>query len=323
MNVLVTGGAGYIGSHVARALTVAGFTPIIVDNLSRNTDRGIEGREFMKADLTDTETIVTLFRETEIGAVIHMAAFIEVGESVKEPLTYYENNIGGTISLLDAMTECGVNHLIFSSTAAVYGEPEVIPIPENHPTRATSPYGKSKLMAEQIIADTESATDLKTVRLRYFNACGAHRDGGIGENHDPETHLIPRACLAILGKVPPLEIFGTDYPTPDGTAIRDYVHVEDIAQAHVQALQYLIDGGAGTAFNLGSGNGYSVHEIIEAVENVSGQTVPRTFAPRREGDPARLVADSTSAREVLNWQPVYTSIEVIAATAWKWHSTEQ
>lgn len=323
MNVLVTGGAGYIGSHTARALTRAGFVPIVLDNLSKNGTRGLEWRPLVKADLSNKEALVAVLRDLQIKAVIHMAAFIEVGESVQDPLRYYKNNVGGSLSLLEAMVECGVEHLIFSSTAAVYGEPEVIPIPETHATNASSPYGKSKLMVEHAISDVEAVTPLRAVRLRFFNASGAHREGGIGENHDPETHLIPRACLAILGKVPPLEIFGKDYDTPDGTAIRDYIHVEDIAQAHVQALKYLQQGGIGTAFNLGSGQGFSVHEVISAVEKVSGREVPKSFAPRRAGDPARLVADSTRAREILGWEPAYTAIEDIAATAWKWHSTEQ
>lgn len=323
MNVLVTGGAGYIGSHVARALTDAGFVPIVLDNLSRNTKRNLEHRALIECDTRDTEKLTRILKDFQIKAVIHMAAFIEVGESVQEPTKFYQNNVGGTLSILEAMTRAEVPHLIFSSTAAVYGEPEVVPIPESHSTAATSPYGKSKLMAEHAITDVEAVTPLKAVRLRFFNASGAHRAGGIGENHDPETHIIPRACLAILGKVPPLNVFGTDYPTPDGTAIRDYVHVEDIAHAHVKALTYLQNGGIGTAFNLGSGEGFSVNEVISAVEKVAGREVPKQFSARRPGDPARLLADTTRAREILGWQPSYTSIEDIAATAWKWHSEEQ
>lgn len=323
MNILVTGGAGYIGSHVARALTRAGFVPIILDNLSRNGTRGLEWRPFIQADLTNREALVRILTDLNIKAVIHMAAFIEVGESVQQPLKYYQNNVGGTLALLEAMTACGVDHLIFSSTAAIYGEPEQVPIPETHPTNPTSPYGKSKLMAEHAITDVEAVTNLRAVRLRYFNASGAHSEGGIGENHNPETHLIPRACLAILGKVPPLELFGDDYPTPDGTAIRDYVHVEDIAAAHVDALRYLQNGGIGSAFNLGSGKGFSVKEVLDAVEEASGREVPRTAAPRREGDPARLIADPKRAHEILEWQPTRTNLATIATSAWRWHSQEQ
>jgi UDP-arabinose 4-epimerase len=323
MNVLVTGGAGYIGSHTARALTRANFVPIIFDDLSNGTKHGVEDRVFMRGNVLDTDSLVTAMKEHHVKAVIHMASFIEVGESMKEPLKYYKNNVAGAISVLEAMQSCSIPYLVFCSTAAVYGNPEQIPIPEDHPKNPTSVYGRTKLMIEQMITDLEAASSLKAVRLRFFNASGADREGGIGEDHNPETHLVPRACLAVLGKVPPLNIFGTDYDTPDGTALRDYVHVEDLASAHVLALKHLISGKAGNAFNLGTGSGFSVKEVINSVERISGKKVPLTYAPRRAGDPARLIADPSKAQQELGWKRTYTDLDKIVATAWHWHATEQ
>ncbi|HEX6978348.1 MAG TPA: UDP-glucose 4-epimerase GalE [Alphaproteobacteria bacterium] len=318
-NILVTGGAGYIGSHVAKALAAAGFTPVVLDDFRAGHREAVRWGPFVEGDLLDRPLVERTLAAYEVAAVIHLAGSIEVGESVREPARFYRNNFVGILTLLEAMRTAGVATVVFSSTAAVYGEPERVPIPENHPTRPVNPYGQSKLMAEWALAAMERAHGLRWMALRYFNASGADPDGEIGEDHQPESHLIPRACLAALGHLPPLDIYGTDYPTPDGTAIRDYVHVTDLAQAHVRALEVLMAGGACRALNLGVGRGHSVAEVLRAVERVAGRKVPARFAPRRAGDPPVLVADPAAAFDVLGWRAAITDIDAIVSSAWRWH----
>lgn len=305
--IFVTGGAGYIGSHIAKALAHAGFEPVVLDNLLYGHLEAVKWGPFEKIDLRDD--LEPLFRKYQPEALIHCAALTYVGESVEKPLLYYENNVAGTINLLQTLLKTGPIPLVFSSTCAIYGNPLSLPIDENHPQNPISPYGRTKLMVETILADCR----LPYVALRYFNAAGA--DGEIGEDHTPETHLMPLVIKAALtGK--PLKIFGDDYDTPDGTAIRDYVHVNDLADAHIKALFK-----GPLALNLGTGHGYSVKEIIAAVEKESGLTVPFTLAPRRPGDPARLVADARQARRVLGWEPRYTLSDIVR-TAYQWHKKQ-
>ena len=318
MNVLVVGGAGYIGSHVAKALHQAGHTPIVFDNFSAGKRDAVLWGECIEGDLNDFRVIEKALRATQVEAVIHLAGSIEVGESVQNPLKYYQNNTAATVNLLRAMQAVGIRKVVFSSTAAIYGNPEQESISENHPKNPVNPYGRSKLMIEEIMRDTAETGSLQYVALRYFNACGADPDGQVGENHDPESHIIPRACMAILEKVPALTIFGNDWPTPDGTPIRDYVHVTDLASAHVSALEYLVDDGKSAAFNIGTGSGHSVLEVLSCIEKISGKVVPYTFGLRREGDPKILVADSRAAQEILGWEPKHSSLEEICTTAWKW-----
>ena len=319
-HVLVTGGAGYIGSHVVRALERAGFTPVIFDNLSKGHRETIGDRLFIEASLTDADALARCFSEHPIEAVLHFAAFIEVGESVADPLRYYANNVGGTIALLQAMQTANVSKLVFSSTAAVYGTPKTSLVSEDAVLAPINPYGWSKRFAEQIIEDSQTAGWLRAVRLRYFNAAGAAPDASIGEQHDPETHIIPRAILAALGKIQPLKLMGTDYPTPDGTVIRDFIHVEDLASAHVAALKHLLNDGAPLACNLGTGEGHSIRQVIEMVKQVSGHDVPYTEEARRAGDPAVLVANPNLAKQALNWTPERSDLKTIIEDAWRWLS---
>lgn len=319
-NILVTGGAGYIGSHVAKALSRAGFVPVTIDNLGNGHREAVRWGPLVEGDLADAELVARTLRAHAVKAVIHLAGFIEVGESMRDPARFYHNNFTNALALLEAMREAGVDTFVFSSTAAVYGVPQRVPIPEDHPTAPVNPYGESKLMVEWALRALSRAHGLRWMALRYFNASGADRDGEIGESHEPESHLIPRACLAALGKLPPLQIFGNDYPTPDGTAVRDYIHVEDLAAAHVRALQHLMAEGESRALNLGTGNGHSVAAVIRAVEQVSGRKVPAQFAPRRAGDPPVLVADPAAARAVLRWQAAIADLNEIVASAWRWHS---
>jgi UDP-glucose-4-epimerase GalE len=320
--VLVTGGAGYIGAHVAKALAAAGFQPVVFDNLAGGHRAAVKWGPLVEGDLADGALLAGTMREHRVEAVIHLAGFIEVGESVRDPARFFRNNFANALTLLESMAAAEVESIVFSSTAAVYGNPERVPLTEDHPTRPVNPYGESKLMVEWALADLHRAHGLKWAALRYFNASGADLDGEIGECHDPESHLIPRACLAALGRLPPLEIFGNDYPTPDGTAIRDYVHVADLAAAHVRALEHLRGGGASRAFNLGVGRGHSVAEVIRAVERASGRAVPMRYAPRRAGDPPVLVADPAAAAAVLGWRARVTEIDAIVATAWRWHARD-
>ncbi|UIJ39116.1 UDP-glucose 4-epimerase GalE [Desulfobaculum bizertense] len=317
--ILVTGGAGYIGSHTCKALSAAGFEPVTVDSMVRGHEWAVQWGPLVKADIRDVDAMTATFEKYRPAAVIHFAAFIEVGESVADPATFYDNNVWGTLCLLRAMQRGNCPNIVFSSSAAVYGTPEQTPIREDHPLNPINPYGRTKLMMEQIMADFDPAYGTHHVALRYFNAAGADPDGGIGEAHNPETHLVPLAIGSALKTRGHLKVFGQDYDTPDGTCVRDYVHVSDLAQAHVASVRYLLDGGKSTALNLGTGTGNSVLEIIEAVHRAGGVDVPYENAARRAGDPARLVATSTKAQSVLGWEPKYTDIDTIVQTAWRWH----
>jgi UDP-glucose 4-epimerase len=320
--ILVTGGAGYIGSHTVRLLASQGRKVVVLDNLVFGHREAIvdPGVELVEGSIGDRALLEGLFARHRFGAVVHFAAYAYVGESVTEPLKYYRNNTAEPITLLETMRDHGCRVFIFSSTCATYGEPERLPLVESHPQRPINPYGRSKLMLEWILKDCDGAWGLKTACLRYFNASGSSSDGRIGEDHDPETHLIPRVLMTLTGEVDKLQVFGTDYATPDGTCIRDYIHVEDLADAHARALDLLSAGGESLQVNLGTGVGVSVREIIEAAEAVTGRSVPVEFGPRREGDPARLVADPSRAAEVLGWVAKHRDVREIVASAWKWMS---
>lgn len=320
MSILVTGGAGYIGSHTALELIRAGYDVVIADSLVTGHLNAIpEGARFYRGDIRDIDFLNGLFQSESIDAVIHFAAFSLVGESVSNPLKYYENNIYGTKVLLEAMVANGVNRIVFSSTAATYGEPENIPILETDRTCPTNPYGETKLAMEKMFKWTAQAHGMSYVSLRYFNACGADQCGHIGEAHNPESHLIPLILQVPNGKREAISIYGTDYDTPDGTCIRDYIHVTDLASAHILAVEYLLRGGESDIFNLGNGVGYSVREVIETARAVTGHPIPAVEVERRAGDPARLVASSEKARRVLGWRPTHDSLEEIISSAWNWH----
>ncbi len=320
MAILITGGAGYIGSHTTRLLAESEEKIIVLDNLKLGHRSAIvsPGVELVVGDTGDAAVVESIFARGDIEAVLHFAAWAQVGESMAEPLMYYVNNTAGPLVLLDAMKRHGTKFFIFSSTAATYGNPVKVPMDESHPQEPINPYGHSKLMLEQVLADCGPAWGLKHVILRYFNASGCSEDALIGEDHTPESHLIPRALMAVAGTVPPLTVFGTDYPTPDGTCIRDYVHVLDLATAHAKALTHLRAGGASTACNLGTGTGVSVQQIIDMAEEITGKPVPRSYGPRRAGDPPSLVADPTRAREVLNWTAAHTDPRDMISSAWRW-----
>jgi len=317
MNVLVVGGAGYIGSHTAKTLKKAGHTPVVFDNLSTGHRWAVRWGPLVEADLADKSVVLQTLHDHQIDAVIHFAANAYVGESMQNPAKYFRNNVANMLNLLEALHESNLQHIVFSSSCTTYGIPERVPISEDFPQAAISPYGESKLMGEKMLKWFGEGYGMSWVALRYFNASGADPEGEIGEVHHPETHLIPLVIEAALGKRPPVKIFGTDYPTPDGTAIRDYIHVMDLADAHVRALEYLLEGGPSTAFNLGTGYGNSVREVIAAVERVGGCKVPAEEAPRRAGDPPALVADPTKARKVLGWEALYKDINQIVETAWR------
>jgi UDP-arabinose 4-epimerase len=319
-SILVTGGAGYVGSHACKALARAGWRPVVYDNLSRGHREAVRWGPLVEGDLADRAAVAAALRRHQIGAVMHFAAFAYVGESVGDPELYYHNNIGGTLSLLSAMHAAGVETLVFSSTCAVYGIPDRVPIREDCPRAPLSPYGETKLAIERALHWYSGAYGVRYAALRYFNAAGCDPDGEIGEDHDPETHLIPRVLRAALGTGEPVEIYGNDYPTPDGTAIRDYIHVTDLADAHVKALADLTAGGDSMALNLGTGHGCSVREVIAAVEQVSGLAVPRRDAARRPGDPPELVADPTAARVRLRWQPQHSDLQSIVGSAIAWET---
>lgn len=322
MAILICGGAGYIGSHAVKKLVAAGEDVIVADNLSTGHRRAINPAvKFYECDIRDKSSLKKIFAAEKIEAVFHFAAFIEAGESVVKPLKYFDNNVYGMQILLEAMVEGGVDKIIFSSSAAVYGEPERIPIDEGDGTIPVNPYGDSKLIMEMMIRRVNAAHGVKFVSLRYFNASGAIDDGSIGEDHHPETHLIPLILQVPLGKRDHITIFGTDYPTPDGTCIRDYIHVVDLANAHLCALNYLRNGGASDFFNLGTGHGFSVREIIDAAQKVTGRKIKTELGTRRAGDPARLIASGQKARRILNWSPQFDDVEKIIATAWNWHSS--
>jgi len=318
--ILVTGGAGYIGSHTVRLFASQGRKVVVLDNLVYGHRDAIvdEGVELVDGEVGDTELVASLFKKHGFGAVVHFAAYAYVGESVTDPLKYYANNTAEPVKLLKVMQEYGCKVFVFSSTCATYGEPEAIPLVETNPQNPINPYGRSKLMVEWILKDCDRAWGLKSACLRYFNASGSSEDGRIGEDHDPETHLIPRVLMAITGEIDGIEVFGTDYDTPDGTCIRDYIHVDDLASAHARALDHLSAGRDSFQCNLGTGVGVSVKEIISAAEDVTGSKVPVTYGPRRAGDPAMLVADPSRAREILGWQAEHRDVRDMVATAWKW-----
>jgi len=319
MKVLVCGGAGYIGSHMVRRLAGDGVETVVFDNLSTGHRESVDGADFVHGDLLVPTQLRELFAQHRFDAVMHFCARSLVGESVQEPYAYYENNVTGTLNLLQAMQQAGVDKLVFSSTAAVFGHPESELIDESHPTRPINPYGASKRMVEVILEDAARAYGLRSVALRYFNAAGASPQGGIGESHSPETHLIPNMLRAAIGDAPSLKVFGSDYATPDGTCVRDYVHVDDLADAHSRALDFMASNDGAHAFNLGNGEGFSVLQMIHAAGDVAKRPIPFEIAPRRAGDPDRLVAGSAKARRELGWQPRYTDIAEIIDTAWRWH----
>lgn len=320
MSVLVLGGAGYIGSHTALELIRAGEEVVIADNLATGHIEAVpQEAKLYQGDLHDKSFLDSIFENESIDAVIHFAAYSLVGESVTNPLKYYDNNLCGTKVLLDSMVEHNIDKIVFSSTAATYGEPENIPILETDRTQPTNPYGETKLAMEKMFYWTSKAHDLRYVSLRYFNACGADKSGNIGEAHNPESHLIPLILQVPNGKRESVSIYGTDYDTPDGTCIRDYIHVTDLAQAHILAVKYLRNGNESNIFNLGNGVGYSVREVIETARKVTGHPIPAIETPKRAGDPARLVASSEKARTILGWNPEHDSLEEIIADAWNWH----
>ncbi|MBR9984281.1 MAG: UDP-glucose 4-epimerase GalE [Desulfosarcina sp.] len=317
--ILVVGGAGYIGAHMVRQLAIAGCDVVVLDSLPTGSRKLVQVGEFIQGSLGDPSLLDRLFAEHAFDAVMHFAAFSQVGESMHQPLAYYRNNLAETVALLDGMVRHDVKRFIFSSTAAVYGEPVATPITEDHSCAPTNPYGNTKLAVERMLADCDEAYGLKYTALRYFNAAGADESAEIGELHDPETHLIPIVLKAADGLIDHIQVFGTDYPTPDGTCIRDYVHVNDLAQAHMLALDALLEGGESSIYNLGSSNGYSVREVIAKAERVTGKKIPVVEAPRRPGDPAILVASSEKIQRELGWAPAYDNLEKIIQTAWNWH----
>ncbi len=318
-SILVTGGAGYVGSHACKALASAGYTPVVYDNLSRGHRAAVRWGPFVEGDLDDRARLVTAMRGHSVAAVMHFAAFAYVGESVAEPELYYRNNVGGTLALLAAMREAEIDRIVFSSTCAVYGSPAEVPIRETAAPHPVNPYGETKLAIERALGWYGNAYGIRSVALRYFNAAGADPAGEIGEDHEPETHLIPLVIRAALGQAGPIAIFGTDYPTPDGSAVRDYIHVADLADAHVRALAHLADGGASAILNLGTGTGHSVRAVIAAVERLGGREVPRREAPRRAGDPPSLVADPSAAAAGLGWRATQSDLDTIIRTALAWH----
>jgi UDP-arabinose 4-epimerase len=320
MRVLITGGAGYIGSHTAKLLAVSGHTPIVFDDFTQGHDWAVKWGPLERGSLADQGRLREVFAAHKVVAVVHFAASALVGESMSQPTKYFRNNTVATLNLLDAMREAGVATIVFSSTCATYGDPVRVPIDETHPQAPVNPYGESKLMVEKILRWYGSAYGLKWIALRYFNAAGADPEREIGEDHDPETHLIPLVIGAALGTRPPVKVFGTDYPTPDGSAVRDYVHVMDLADAHRRALEGLGNGTASQAINLGTGEGHSVRSVIDTVNRVGGKKVPFEEAPRRAGDPPELVAAPGRARDVLGWSCRYAALEVIVEHAWKWHA---
>ena len=318
-NVLVTGGAGYVGAHSCKALARAGYTPVVYDNLSTGHESFVRWGPLVQGDIRDYTTLRDAIHSHEISAVLHFAACAYVGESVTDPHKYYDNNVAGTLSLLRAMLDTGNLAIVFSSSCAIYGEPNQIPISETCPKQPVNPYGASKLMIERVLLDYARAYGLQFVALRYFNAAGADPEAEVGELRDPETHLIPRAMMSIQGHLEDFSVFGSDYPTPDGTAIRDYIHVTDLADAHVAALRRLQDGKPSGSYNLGTGQGYSVREVLEAISAETGEDLRTPMGLRREGDPAELVADASLGRGELGWRPQRSDLGTIVRTAWAWH----
>jgi UDP-arabinose 4-epimerase len=317
--VLVTGGAGYVGAHACKALAARNYLPVVYDNLVHGHREAVKWGPLEVGDIADRGALDATIAKYRPVAVMHFAAFTYVGESVADPGKYYRNNVAGTLSLLEAIRDAGIDRLVFSSTAATYGTPRSVPIQEDAPKFPINPYGQSKLTAENMIADFSAAHMIRAVRLRYFNAAGADPDGDIGELHDPESHLIPLAMQAVTGDSSPLTLFGDDYPTPDGTCIRDYIHVTDLADAHVRALDWLDTTKGAHAFNLGTGRGHSVRQVLDAVARVAGKPVPHSIGLRRAGDPAELVSDPGKANEILGWRPQISDLDTIVQTAWEWH----
>ena len=323
MRVLITGGAGYIGSHTAKRFAADGVEPVAFDNLVTGHRWAARWGPLVVGDLADTDTIRAVLDQYHPEAVIHFAASAYVGESVQHPRQYFRNNVIHSLNLLDAVIDAGVKYVVFSSSCTTYGDPQRLPLAEDHPQHAVSPYGESKLFVEHALRWYSGPYGLRYAALRYFNAAGADPDGEIGEVHDPETHLIPLVIQAALGRRPTLDVYGTDYPTADGTAVRDYVHVADLAEAHVRALRFVMDKDENLQLNLGTGRGYSVREVIAAVERIGGRPVPVRMGPRRAGDPAALVADASAAATCLGWQPRVSDLDTIVSTAWRWHAERQ
>jgi UDP-glucose 4-epimerase len=320
--ILVTGGAGYIGSHAVLSLREAGYEVVILDNLvygHRDLVENVLKVELIEGDIADRKLLDQIFQTREFAAVMHFAAYAYVGESVGQPAKYYRNNVAGTLTLLEAMSDAGIKKLVFSSTCATYGVLQEVPVTENQPKQPINPYGRSKLMVEDILDDFDHAYGLRSVRFRYFNAAGADPQGRLGEDHTPETHILPLILLTAMGKRESISIYGTDYDTPDGTCIRDYIHVTDLAQAHILGLEYLLNGGKTEVFNLGNGRGFSIQEVIEAARVVTGHPIPVTLADRRPGDPPILVGSGEKAQQILGWQPKYAELETILKHAWQWH----
>ena len=322
MKILVVGGAGYIGSHMVKMLNLQGIDVVTYDNLVTGYEDAVRYGAFVEGDLADIEALNSLFTTHQFDAVMHFASYIQVGESVQKPAMYYENNVANTLNLLNAMVKHDVKYFVFSSTAAIFGTPNYVPIDEEHPKAPINPYGRSKLMIEEILADFDKAYGLKSACLRYFNAAGADPDGELGERHEPETHLIPLILQAASGRRDSITVFGTDYDTPDGTCIRDYIHINDLCDAHLLALDKIMKEQCSTAFNLGNGDGYSVKEVLKTAEAVVGQAIPTQYGERRTGDPDRLVADSKRAREELGWIPKFSELNEIISHAWQWEQKQ-
>ncbi len=321
MKILVVGGAGYIGSHMVKCLLTANHDVTTYDNLSKGFRDAVVGGEFIEGDLANREQLSKLFKSSAFDAVMHFASFIEVAESLTDPARYYQNNVSNSQNLLEAMLAHEVRHFIFSSTAAVFGEPRYTPIDEKHPKLPVNPYGKSKLMVEQILEDCDRAYGLKSMVLRYFNAAGADPGGQLGERHDPESHLIPLVLQAASGRRKAISLYGCDYDTPDGTCVRDYIHVQDLCDAHMLALEKLKKTGKSDSFNLGDGQGYSVQQVIDCAGKVTGHEIPVRIEARRAGDPAKLVADASKAKQALGWAPQLSGLEEIIGSAWQWEQS--
>ncbi|MEA2553225.1 MAG: UDP-glucose 4-epimerase [Fimbriimonadaceae bacterium] len=320
--ILVVGGAGYIGSHMLKLLRDEGEEHLVFDNFEQGHRSALQGSAAVQGDLRNPNDLLRVFAEHPgIDVVMHFAAYISVGESVREPSKYWHNNTAGVLNLLDAMRKAGIERFVFSSTAAIFGEPQYVPIDEEHPKNPSSPYGQTKLAVEKMLADFDRGYSTKSVALRYFNAAGADPTGQIGEDHEPEEHLIPVAILAALGRRPPMKVFGTDYDTPDGTCVRDYVHILDLARAHLLAVRHLRQGGQSGQYNLGNGRGFTVREVLDTVEKVIGMPVPREDGPRRPGDPAKLIASSEKISKDWGWKPQYPDLQTIVEHAWEWHRT--
>ena len=320
-NILVIGGAGYIGSYMCKYLAKNGYYPIVLDNFVYGHRQAVKWGPFIEGSMEDSKWLEHIFMEYPIAAVMHFAAYCYVGESVENPVKYYRNNVAATITLLEAMLKKNINNFIFSSSCATYGEPIEIPITEQHLQNPINPYGRSKLMVEQILEDFKFAYGIEHISLRYFNAAGADPDGELGEDHNPETHLIPLVLKTALGQKDKIEIFGDDYPTRDGTCIRDYIHIDDLAQAHLLALERLLNGLPGEKFNLGNGDGYSIKEVVEVAQNVTSMEIPMEISKRRPGDPAILIGSSEKAAKELGWKPRFADLNTIIKTAWQWHKT--